>query len=71
MNIKELRKTVRTYHDHELKTMAMIAKWTEAKTKESIIRNELARREEARKQGTYEDETLEPNVPIRERLKNL
>lgn len=63
MNIKTLKATVHTFKDWELKELRRIM-GNEELTKQHIVQMELARR----KKKTYRDETLNPLIPIRERL---
>lgn len=68
MTIKELKATIQTYEDDELRNILAISKWTESKTKELVIKKEMQRRKKTRRDGTYIDKTVDPSVPIRKRL---
>lgn len=67
MTIKEMKQTIRTYKDWELEKILTLLGDDES-TKQRMIINELQRRANARKSKTYQDETLDPKIPVRKRL---
>lgn len=68
MNSKEMRKVIWSFKDWELRAILDIVEEDDKKAK--MIRRELALRKKERKNGKYEDRTVNPKTPLRERLED-
>lgn len=67
MITKVMKATVHTFTDWEIREMLSIIGPDEI-TKRRLLERELSERKRERRQGKWEDRTLNPKVPIKKRL---
>lgn len=65
MELKELKATVHTYHDWELRKILNLYEISDEIRKSKVVRKELSKRS---KDSEYEPAILNPKVPIAKRL---